>query len=115
MHVRIGLILELTREKPTVSFGELSRFYHHAEAAQRGRCEYNLGTEKTHKLAPLDAERLRHSDDQRIALLRAHHSQPNSGIAARGLDNCLAGFQFSGALGSLNNAEGETILHGAER
>src|SRR6516165_2540002 len=115
MHIRISLILELTREEPTVSFGELSRFYYHAHATECSRRKHNLGAEKAHKLAPLDAERRRHRDDQRIAFLRAHHSEANSGIAARGLDNCLARFQLSGALGSLNNAKGETVLHGTER
>ena len=58
----IGLILKLTSEEPTVSFGEFSRFCHHAHAAQRSRREHNLGAEKAHQLAPLDAECLRHRD-----------------------------------------------------
>ena len=40
---------------------------------------------------PLDAELLGHRHDQRIALLRADHGEPDAGVAARGLDDGCPG------------------------
>src|SRR5437660_2555482 len=90
---------------------ELSGFCHHPHAAQSSRRKHHLRPEKAHELAPLDAEGLRHRDYQRIALLRAHHREANSSIAARGFDNCLARFQLPGALRGPDDAQGETVLH----
>jgi len=45
--------------------------------------------------AVLDAEALGHRDDQRIALLRAHHGQAYAGIAACRLDNRLPGLELA--------------------
>src|SRR3546814_7934021 len=66
-------------------------------------------------LAPLDAEALRHDDDQRIALLGADHGEADAGVAAGRLDHRLPRTQRSPALGILDDAEGEAVLHRAHR
>ena len=66
-------------------------------AALGGRRQHDLGAEEAHQLAALDAEALGHRDDQRIALLRADHREPDAGVAAGRLDHGLAGLQRAGA------------------
>src|SRR3546814_17467605 len=83
MEVGVSLVLELAAEKPAVTLGQLDRLGQHAGAFLRRRREDDLGAEKAHQLAPLDAEVLRHDDDQRIALLRAAHGEAEAGVAAR--------------------------------
>ena len=60
-------------------------------------------------------KRLGHRDDERIALLRAHHREPDAGVAARRLDHGLAGLELAAALGVFDDAEREAVLHRAER
>src|SRR6185436_100802 len=57
----------------------------------------------------------RHDQNERIPLGRAHHSEADSGVAARRFDYSLSRLELSGLLGVLDNAERETILHRAER
>ncbi len=54
-------------------------------------------------------------EDERISLGRADHRKADARIAARCLDDRLAGFQRSGLLCRLDDAEREAILHRAER
>ena len=115
VNVGIGFILELPRQEPAARLGELEGLGDHAHAALRRRRQHHLGAEETHQLAPFDAEGLGHGDDQRIALLRAHHRQPDAGIAGGSLDDGLPGFQLPRLLGGLDDAEREAILDRAQR
>ena len=115
VNVGVGFVLELARQKPAARLGELEGLGDHAHAALRRRRQHHLGAEEAHQLAPLDAEGLRHGDDQRIALLRAHHRQPDAGIAGGRLDDGLSGLELPRLLGGLDDAEREAILDRAQR
>ena len=71
--------------------------------------------EKAHELAALDAEALGHRHDERVALGGADHREADAGVAARRLDDGLAGPERAVALGGLDHAEGEAVLDRAER
>ena len=96
--------LELASEEPFVLLGELLRLLDHPEAFERPGREDDLRTEKTHQLAPLDREAVRHGDDQRVTFGGAHHRKPYAGVAARSLDDGLARPQRSIAFGGLDDA-----------
>ena len=86
------------RNQPCV-IGELDGFRQHAAALLgRGR-QHHLRAEETQQLAALDAETFGHGDDERIALLRAHHRETDAGVAAGGFDDGLAGLQRAAAFG----------------
>ena len=91
MEVRVRFVLELAAEEPAMGLRELQRLGDHAAAFFGRRREDHLGTQETHQLAPLDAEILRHRDDERIALLRADHGKTDAGVAAGRLDDGLPG------------------------
>ena len=115
MEIGIGLVLELAAEEPAVLLRELHRLAEHAGAPLRSRGQHDLGAEETHQLAALDAETLRHRHDERIALLRAHHGEPDAGIAAGRFDHRLAGLQRTAPLRRLDDAERQPVLDRAER
>ena len=79
------------------------------------RRENDFRAEKAHQPAALDAERFGHRDDQRIAFRRAHHREPDAGVAARRLDHRLSRLELARLLRVLDDAEREAILDGAER
>jgi hypothetical protein len=115
MSVGIGFVGELPAEEPAVFLGQFDRLVQHAGSLLRRRREHHFRAEETHQAATFDAEVFRHRDDQRIALLRADHGQADAGIAAGGLDDCLPRFQRAVALGRLNDAECQAVLHRTER
>jgi len=80
----------------------------------RGR-QHHFRAEKTHQAAPFDTEIFGHDDDERIALLRAHHGQADAGVAAGRLDDRLSRPQASVPFGGLDDAEREPVLDGPER
>src|ERR1700681_90623 len=117
MHVGVRLVLELPAQEPTVHLGELDRLRKHTAAFERGRCQHDLCAEEAHQPAPLDAEVLTHGHNERIALLCAHHGEPDTGIAAGRLDYRLSRFESSRALRIFDDAESQSILdrsHGIE-
>src|SRR5688500_6927300 len=114
VHVGISLVFELAREKPSVLFGELDRFLHHARTTRRRWRENDLRAEEAHQATPLDAERLGHRHDERISLGGAHHRESNTRVAARSLDHRLARLELAFTLGVLDYSEREAILPGAE-
>src|SRR6202521_4627956 len=117
MHVGVRLVLELPAQEPTVHLGELDRLRKHTAAFERGRCQHDLCAEEAHQPAPLDAEVLTHGHNERIALLCAHHREPDTGIAAGRFDYRLSRFQSSRAFRVFDNAESQSILdrsHGIE-
>jgi len=95
--------------------GEFACLGDHAGAACFAGGKDNFGTEKAHEFAALDAEGLRHDDDERVAFLRADHGKADAGVAAAGLNDGLAGLEKAALLRILNDAEGETVFDGAER
>ena len=102
------------RNQPCVLASSL-RLVDHADAAVGGRREHHLGAEEAHQLAALDAEGLRHGDDQRIALGGADHREPDAGIAGGRLDHGLPGLELAGFLRRLDDAERQAVLDRAER
>src|SRR6516162_5485193 len=74
----------------------------------------HLRAEEAHELAAFDTELLGHGHDQRIALLRAHHGEPDAGVAARCLDDGLSGFELPRLLGRFDDTERQAILHGTQ-
>src|SRR5581483_5407361 len=50
-----------------------------------------------------------------VTLGGAHHRQSDARVTARRLDHRLSGLQRAVALGRLDDAEGEPVLHGAGR
>src|SRR5688572_3986609 len=109
MHIRIGFILELMTPEPAVLLDELGHLAKHAGDAQSRRSENYLGAEKSHHLAPLDAEILTHHHDQRIAFLRANHRKTDAGIAAGRLDHSLSRLELAAALGFLDNTQCQSV------
>ena len=61
MHVGIGLVLELAGQEPAMRRRQLVGLVDHAHAALGRRREDDLGAEKPHQPAPLDAEWFRPS------------------------------------------------------
>ncbi len=115
MEIRVGLVLELPRHPPAMRLGKLDGLVDHADRALGRRRDHDLGAEEAHQLAPLDAESLRHGDDQRIALGGADHRKANAGVAAGRLDHGLARLQLAGFLRGLDHAEREAVFHRTER
>ena len=115
VNLRIGFILELPGHEPPVSLGKLNALVDHAHGTFRGGRHDDLGAKEPHQLAPLDTERLRHRDHERISLGGTDHRQANSGISAGCLDDGLAGLQLSGFFGRLDDAQSQPVLDRAER
>ena len=111
----VGLVLELASEEPAVSLGELAGLGRHAGAFLGGRGQDDAGAEEAHQPAALDAEALGHDDDEGVAPDRADHGEADAGIAARRLDDSLAGAERAVALGRLDDREGEAVLDRAHR
>src|SRR5262249_36468741 len=66
--------------------------------------------------AALERHRLRHGQDEAVALHRAHERQADAGVAAGGLDDdALAGADLAVALGGLDHRQGDAILDAAAR
>ena len=63
----------------------------HAGALLGGRGQHHPRAEEAHQPPALDAEALGHDDDERVALHRADHGEADAGVAARRLDDGLAG------------------------
>ena len=89
VNIGVGLIFELTGQKPAVRFGQLHGFRHHAHAASGGWCEHDFRTEIAHQFATFNAERFSHRDDERVTLLRADHGETDTGVAAGRFDDGL--------------------------
>ena len=115
VEVGVGFVLELAGEEPAVRLGEFDGFGDHAGAAAGGWGDDDFRAEEAHQPAALDAEGLGHGDDERVALLCAHHGEADAGVAAGGLDHGLAGLELAAALGIFDDSEGETVFDGAER
>ena len=95
--------------------GKLRGLLDHAAALAGGGREDDLRAKEAQQPAAFDAEALRHDDHQRIALLRAHHRQPDAGVAARRLHHGLARLQPSVTLRRLDDAERDAVLDRSER
>src|SRR5215467_6092063 len=105
MNVSIGLILELTGQKPSVRCGEFARLSYHSHGASRCRRQHDFRAQEAHEPAALDTKLLRHRHDQRIALLRAYHGEPDASVAARRLDDSLSGLELPRLFGRLDDAK----------
>ena len=110
VHVRVRLVLELAAEEPAVCLRELDGLREHAAALLGRRRQHDLRAEEAQQFAALDAEALGHGDHEWIALLRAHHREPDAGIAAGRLDDGLARLQVAAPLGILDDGERERSL-----
>src|SRR5581483_12469354 len=59
------------------------------------------------------AHRIRHREDQAVALDRAHEREPDSGVPARRLDHHVARTEHALALRRFDHAETDAILDAA--
>ena len=70
----------------------------------------DLGTIGGRKLAAFDGHGVGHDEDHTVAALRRDHGKPDTGIAARGLDDSAAGNKAAGFLCILDDGVGNAIL-----
>ena len=112
MHRGIRFVLELPTQEPAVRLGELRRLGKHTAPFKCGGCQYDPCAEEAHQSAPLNAEVLSHSHNERIAFLCAHHGEPDTGIPARRLDYRLSWSKSSRALGIFDDSESQSVLNG---
>ena len=84
----------------------------HAVLAGR---EHELGAVGRDELAALDGHRIRHREDQVVALHRGDQRQADAGVAARRLDERAAGLEDAGLLRRLDHRERDAVLHGTAR
>src|ERR1700733_1062292 len=112
MHRGIRFVLELPTQEPAVRLGELRRLCKHTAPFKGGGCQYDPCAEEAHQSAPLNAEVLGHSHNERIAFLCAHHGEPDTSIPARRLDYRLSRFKSSRAHGILDDSESQSVLNG---
>lgn len=89
---------------------KLRRLRIHAEPLGRAWREDDLCAEHAHELSALDRETLGHGDDQRIPLGGTDHGEADAGIAARRLDNGLAGSQGTAPFRLLDDADCQPVL-----
>ena len=94
---------------------QLDGLVDHSYRALGGGSDDDFCAQKPHQPAPLDAERLRHGDHQRISLGGANHGKADSGVSAGRLDHGLAGLELSGFFRRLDDAERQPVLHRTER
>lgn len=112
---RVGFVLELARQEPTVLLSELFRFSDHAAATLGRGGQDHLGAKRTHDLSAFDREGFDHHRDEGIPLGSANHCKCNSGVAGGCLDDRLAWLQRATSLGILNDRNGQPILDGMQR
>src|ERR1700745_2634847 len=112
MHLGIRFVLELPTQEPAVLLGELRRLGKHTAPFKCGGCEYNLCAEEPHQFAPLNAEVLGHSHNERISFLCAHHGEADTGIPTLRLDHPLSGSKSSLALGISDASESQSVFNG---
>ena len=63
-----------------------------------------------HRRPALHAHVLRHDEDHAVTLDGRRHGQGDTGIAAGGLDQGIAGFDLTPHLGVANHAQGRPVL-----
>lgn len=74
-----------------------------------------LGAVSRHGITAFLALVVGHDEDHAIALDGRHHGQRNTGIAAGGLDQGIAGTYVATGLGLGNHAQCRSVLHGTRR
>ena len=79
----------------------------HAQGAGR---EDEFGAVGLEDLAPLDAHRLGHGENESVALDRGDEGQADSGVAAGGLDDESARLELAFALGGFDHGLGDALL-----
>ena len=84
-------------------------------AAAGARDDRQLGAERRHVTAFLDAERVGCHEAEGIAARRADESERNAGAAAGVFDDATAWFQASGSLCGLDHGERHAVLHAPGR
>jgi hypothetical protein len=91
--------------------GALDRALHPLGA----RREHELRAERDEQLAALDAHRLRHREDEPVALRRGSEREPDPGVAARRLEQDRVRLDLPLALGGLNHGDADAVLHAPSR
>ena len=74
-----------------------------------------LGAEHRQQRAPLQRHRLRHGQDELVALGRRHERQRDAGVAAGGLDDDGVLLEDPALLGVLDHGHADAVLHAAQR
>ena len=78
--------------------------------AARARREDELGAEGLHGLRALDRQVLRHDQHHAVAADRRRHRQRDAGVAARGLDQRVAGADVATLLGAADHRQRRPVL-----
>lgn len=110
--VDVGVVLglELPGQEPAVLLGQLHRLAVHAHRLVRARRQHDPGPQHPHQPPAFDGKAVRHRHDQRIALGRANHCKPDSGIARCRLHDRLPGLQPAFTFGGLDDVDREPVL-----
>ena len=116
MHVRVGRIVKLLRHvEVAVLLEQLFGFVYRATHAFGVRGENQMRAIRREQAAPFLAHGIGHGQDQFVAFDRGNQSQPDSGVAASGLDNRRAGFNFTLALGAFDHIQADAIFDRSAR
>ena len=107
--VGVGFGFELPGQEPAILLGQLDGLWYIPNPFRARGVSTTLAPRKR-IIRAARREAVGHRDDQRIALGRADHGQPNAGVAAGGFNDRLAWLQRAAALGGLDDVEREPIL-----
>jgi hypothetical protein len=88
--VRVGAVVELTRDEPVVLVRDLFGPFDGARHLSFRWRQYHLRTHQLEQCAPLERHALGHGQDASIALAAANQRQTHPGVAARRLDHHAA-------------------------
>ena len=111
---RIGSILELLEDNAAWSI--VTQFLCCTNSSRHtilAWCQYHLGTVSLHKVATLDAHRLRHGEDELIAFDSADESETYASITACRFDDGGSWLQEALLLSVLNHGECDAVLDAA--
>ena len=113
----VGRVIELVRQKISVGVfpDKIVSLFDRSVCAQRTGGEQEFRTQCLENFLPLHACGLRHGKEDAIPLYSGNHCQPDSGIAARCLDNNLSGMERSVALRRFDHRKGRPVLHRTRR
>ena len=75
---------------------------------------HDLGAEKAHQPAPLDAELFGHGHHQRVAFGSTHHCESDAGITTCRLDDRLSRLEFARLLGGLDHTQRQSVFNRAQ-
>ena len=114
VHGRIGGIGKLTEDNCTRNgFLQLPSTCNSTFHPFGAGCQFELGTVRFQQVAPLHGHRIRHGEYDAVAFDGTYPCQPNTGIAARRLDDGGAGMQESALFGIGDHRQRDPVFDAA--